>query len=393
MSAAVLEQAVERFAGRRTALGDGLGQRFAVLPSCEEPRCLLPVGNSRTTLEGFRFYTPRAFGARLLKGLLSGMVKTGWNGWPVHSLYVGEPLGLKVLITNVTGERSPVFAMLLGAPGRYRKLTIQVMRPGGQIIGYVKLGLSRAAGTRVRHEAAILEELPALRPYVPRVLYSGAWQDSYLLFQSPVEGQPGPAELSGMHVEFLEKLAATHRVNKPGLRVVEEVGVRWNEVAWRCTWRDQQLGAATLAEARRELEGVMVPCGVAHGDFAPWNTRIREGRLAVFDWESGEWEAPLGWDAFHFSVQVANRVKKGWRAKFELTAASGARGLFLLYLLASLARTLDEQADFDGIEYRRVALADELAAGLLLSPELGPSQLRLTDFKQQLQRGHLLGRH
>ena len=358
---AVLEQAVERFAGRRTAQGDGLGQRFAVLPSRREPRCLLPVGDSRTTLEGFRFYTPYAFGARVLKGLLAQVVKTGWNGWPVHSLYVGEPLGLKALVTNVTGERSPVFAMLLGAPGRYRKLAIQVMRPGGETLGYVKLGLTKPAGGRVRHEASVLEGLSALRPQVPRVLYSGEWQDSYLLFQSPVEGRRGPAKLSGMHVEFLEKLAALHRVNKPGHRLVEEVGIRWNEVAWRCDWRDQQLGAATLAEARRELEGITVACGFAHGDFSPWNTRVRDGQLSVFDWESGEWEMPLGWDTFHFSVQVAGRRKKRWRAKFDLAAARGARGLFLLYLLTSLGKTLDEQADFEGIEYRRVVLADELA--------------------------------
>jgi len=118
------------------------------------------------------------------------------------------------------------------------------------------------------------------------------------------------------------------------------------------------MGAAALAEARRELAGVMVPCGYAHGDFAPWNTRVREDRLAVFDWESGERESPLGWDAFHFSV--ASSLKKRWRAKFDLAATPGARGLFLLYLLASLAKTLDEQADFEGIEYRRGALADEL---------------------------------
>jgi len=213
----------------------------------------------------------------------------------------------------------------------------------------------------VRHEASVLQGLSALGPYVPRVLYSGEWQDSYLLFQSPMEGRRGPAKLSRMHVEFLEKMAAMHRVNKPGLQVVNEVGMRWNEVAWRCDGRDQQLGAAALSEARRELEGVTVPCGLAHGDFSPWNTRVREGRLSVFDWESSEWEAPLGWDAFHFSVQAASRLKKRWRATFDLAAAPGARGLFLLYLLASLGKTLDEQADFKGIEYRRGVLVDELS--------------------------------
>ena len=357
----VLEQTLELFTGRWTAQGNRTRQRFAVLPSRQEPRCLLPVGDSRTTLEGFRVYTPYALGARMLKGLLSQIVKTGWSGWAVHSLYIGEPLGLKALVANVTGERNPVFAMLLGTPGKYRKLTVQVMRPGGATLGYVKLGLTKQAGHRVRQEAGVLERLAALRPRVPRVLYAGEWQDSYLLFQSPVEGRPGPAVLSAMHVEFLEKLASIHRVDKSGPRVVEEVAKRWNEVAWRCDWPWQRLGTATLKQASRELEGVTVPCGFSHGDFAPWNTCVEGENLSVFDWESAEWEAPFGWDTFHFSVQVASLLKKGWRTKFNLSATRGARGLFLLYLLASLGNSLDEQANSSvGLDYRRALLEEEL---------------------------------
>jgi hypothetical protein len=357
-----LEAALECFAGRRTAQGDPMRHRFAILPSRQEPRYLLPLGDSRTTLEGFQFYTPYAFGARLRKGLLAQIVKTGWSGWAMHSLYAGEPLGLKALVTNVTGERNPAFAMSLGTPGKYRKLTIQVMRSGSETLGYIKLGMTKPAGERVRREAALLEDVSLLRPQTPRVLYAGEWQNSYMLFQSPLEGRPGPAELSAMHVEFLEKLAAIRRVDKPGLRVVEEVGARWKEVTWRCDWRWRQLGTATLAAASRDLEKLTVPCGYWHGDFAPWNTRVKDGRLSVFDWESCEEGVPLGWDTFHFSVQVASLLKKGWRTKFDLTASPGARGLFLLYLLSSLGKSLDDRAEANpAIEYRRLALIAELA--------------------------------
>jgi hypothetical protein len=252
--------------------------------------------------------------------------------------------------------------MSLAAPGKYRKLTIQVMRAGGETLGYIKLGLTKPAGDRVRHEASVLEDLSAMRPHLPRVLYAGEWQNNYMLFQSPLGGRPGPAELSGMHVEFLERLAAIRRVDKPGLQVVEEVGARWKEATWRCDWRWQQLGRATLATARRELEKVTVSCGVWHGDFAPWNTHVQDGRLSVFDWESCEDGAPLGWDTFHFSVQAASLLKKSWRTKFDLIVSPGARGLFLLYLLASLGKSLDERAEAnEGLDYRKQALLSELA--------------------------------
>jgi len=88
---------------------------------------------------------------------------------------------------------------------------------------------------------------------------------------------------------------------------------------------------------------------------------VDERRLAAFDWESCQAGAPLGWDAFHFSVQVASNIKKSWRTKFDLTVAPGTRGLFLLYLLASLGRSLDERAEAnDGLEYRKQALISEL---------------------------------
>jgi len=357
-----LNAALECFAGRQTALGDPLRYRFAVLPSRQEPRCLIPLGDSRTTLEGFQVYTPYAFGARVRKSLLAQVVKTGWRGWAINPLHVGEPVGLKALVTNVTGERNPAFAMSLGTPGKYRKLTVQVMRPSGETLGYIKLGLTKAAVEQVRREAGVLENLSRLRPQVPRVLYAGEWQSTYMLFQSPLEGRPGPAELSCMHMEFLQRLADIQRADKPGLRVVEETGARWDKDTWRCDWRWQHLGRATLAEARRDLEKVTVPCGFWHGDFVPWNTRVEDGRLSAFDWESCQPGAPLGWDAFHFTVQVASQLKKSWRTKFDLNAAPGARGLFLLYLLASLGRSLDERAEAnEGLEYRKQALISELA--------------------------------
>ena len=70
----------------------------------------------------------------------------------------------------------------------------------------------------------------------------------------------------------------------------------------------------------------------------------------------------MGWDTFHFSVQVASLLKKDWRTKFDLSGTPGTRGLFLLYLLASLGKCLDERAEENpGLEYRKRALTNELA--------------------------------
>jgi len=356
-----LELALECFAGGRAIRADGRECRYLVLPSRQDPRYLLPLGNSRAMLRSFEIYRPFAGAPRFWRSSLSRIAGMRVSRWALPALKVAEPLGLKSLVTNITGEREPVFAVVVGPPGKYRKLAIQVMRPQGETLGYMKLGLTKPAVERVRREASVLADLSALRPQVPAVLYAGEWQNSYILFQTALEGHPGPAKLSGMHVEFLERLAAIRRVDKPGRQVVEEVGESWKTLTWRCDWRWQQLGLGVLEAAARDLEKLTVPCGVSHGDFAPWNTRVRNGQLAVFDWESGEDGVPLGWDTCHFNVQVAVLRKKKWPTKFDLAAGPGAHGLFLLYLLSSLAKSLDERAENNaGLEYRKQVLMAEL---------------------------------
>ena len=112
-------------------------------------------------------------------------------------------------MTEVTGEREPTFAMSLGVGGNVRKLTVQVMRPNGEILGYIKLPLTEAAAERVRREAGILERLrhfAPLRPHIPKVLYAGEWSDGYILFQSPGPPSPGPVEFGALRESFLRAL-------------------------------------------------------------------------------------------------------------------------------------------------------------------------------------------
>jgi len=122
------------------------------------------------------------------------------------------------------------------------------------------------------------------------------------------------------------------------------------------------LGQGALCRARQDLEGVMVPCGIMHGDFAPWNTRVENERLYVFDWESAAWDAPILWDVFHFHVQVASLLNKKRSEELPLGRIPGDRACFLLYLLKSLCQLLDEVPSVDrvGVTYRRQALTEYL---------------------------------
>jgi RIO-like serine/threonine protein kinase len=116
--------------------------------------------------------------------------------------------------------------------------------------------------------------------------------------------------------------------------------------------------------ASSELNGLTIRCGVSHGDFAPWNTRLSDGRLFVFDWESAEFQSPNQWDIFHFRAQVSSLLNSNRRRESWLDRPPGEKGLHLLYLLSSVVRGLDEKSDDNQVAlfYRRRLLIEELSA-------------------------------
>jgi hypothetical protein len=238
------------------------------------------------------------------------------------------------------------------------------MRPNGEILGYIKLPLTEGATERVRHEVAVLNRLrdsPPLHPHIPKVLYAGEWGDAYILFQTPGPSGPGPVEFRAPHKSFLRTLASVHQVQKPGRALVEEVAARWRGVVPLIDAELCSLAERALRTAHRELDAVTVPCGIAHGDFAPWNTRLDNGRLFVFDWESAVWDAPLQWDAFHFDVQVASLLSKNSKRSFGPGPLGKDKACFLLYLLDSISAYAGEEgADPRGILYRKRALSREM---------------------------------
>lgn len=356
----------------RSTNGKASARCYAVLPSKRAPRWLLPLGDTQTTLQGFDIFAPYAPSARLAKKVLGWAIRGGWQGWAWHKIRVESQgsLPLENLIQEIVGERSPVFSVSMGRAGAFRKLTVQVMRPDGEILGYIKLPLTEAATPRIRHEAEILTELQEftnLRPHIPRVFYAGAWGDAYLLFQSPGPSRPGPAGLGASHREFLETLRSVRRVEKPGPELVGEIGASWRRFTPLLNGEWQNLGQSVLEEAERVLCGAKVECGITHGDFAPWNTQAGNGYLFVFDWESASWHVPAQWDIFHFYVQVASLLRGQVAASSKRVLALWSHWprqavLLKLYILVSVLRLLEEGAPMrsPGIAYRRRLLQDVL---------------------------------
>ena len=338
--------------------------RFAILPSRTQPRWLLPLTSARRTIDGFELYTPYSRATRLMKALVVRVRATGWEGWVRHSVLMAArtPLPIEILAMEVSGERHLTFAVSVGTPGPVQKLTVQVMRTDGKILGYLKMPLKSGAEQRLRHEADTMEKLQRfakLRAHIPRLLFAGSWEGRFVVFQSAIEGEAGPVHMTERHEEFLKILQDCEPAMVPGRRLVQKIARRWEKIAPRLESTWQGLGREALRVASRELDSVSIECGVQHGDFVPWNMRVQPKGLILFDWESAAWEAPALWDRFHFLAQTECHLNQRHDESAEVRERN--RALYLLYLLSSVAQLTDEKSSAFTFRYRERQLRKHLA--------------------------------
>jgi hypothetical protein len=345
--------------------------RFVLLPSRKNTRWLAPRAEGKAITNALDMYPPFSFRARLYKSYAAGMAMMGWPGRAEDTVLIAskQVFAIERLIAEVTGESHPRFALSLGTELATRKLTVQVMRPAGEVLGYLKFPLARRASDRIRHEAGVLARLNAdsrTRNHVPRLLHSCDWKDGYLLFQAPVPGRKGPVRLTRLHENILHTLHAVRSFDVPGRQLVRSVadGLKRFFAKLGGDWRE--LASDALALAGRELENCEVRCGLSHGDFAPWNTRASGENLYLFDWEMASWEAPVLWDRFHFLTQTRSLLQRGSGPEGLEDFTHAKRALYILYLLSSVTQLVDDQAKPSDIAFRKQELRRQLMASASL---------------------------
>lgn len=356
-------------------------QSLVVIPGHGMPRWVIPIANPKAMNVAIDIYQPHKIAPRVGKRMATELLrlrKQNWLGKPLLLASTAES-PLEALIREITGERRPLFALSFGRLPEVQKLTAQVLTSSGEILGYIKLPLTSAATARVENEAHVLGRLsnfPALRAHVPRLLHAGKWFGSYLLFQSPLQGQPGPTTISKLHEAFFEALWSTHRLEQSGRSLVDSVSNQWGTAVGLLDHKWAGLGQEALRRAAEVLDAQTIECGITHGDFAPWNTRTADGRLLVFDWESAHWDAPLLWDMFHFGLQTSSSSLQ--KKDFATPCTPKGRATYLLYLLNSVIQFVEEKNPA-GIENRQRALLTELRKPACSQQEAAVSSVQIVE--------------
>jgi hypothetical protein len=207
-------------------------------------------------------------------------------------------------------------AISLGTPGRYRKSTLQVIAPTGEIVAYAKMAKADPAVGALEAEfrnLMLVSQVEGLRGNITRLIGWGEWNSSKILLLYPGPRRAGPYRLGPSHLEFLTTLHTAFMKDIPfdqsdaWARLAAAIDSLSPELS--IGWRERCREAMTKVQAG--LGGTRIPYSFAHGDFAPWNIKASAAGLFVFDWEAGCRSAFPFHDAFHFTAaqsMMANRA-------------------------------------------------------------------------------------
>lgn len=285
---------------------------------------LIPLESRRMSIQALDLYNAQACRARLAKRLLTIGLGLGIAQPLIRKVHMGIPeAGLNGKAANrhlleqlkqMLGRKDLRFAISLGTPGPHRKPVLQALTSDGTIIGYVKVGWNTITNSLVQNEAEVLRCLgngSFSSLVAPTVLYAGWWEECFFCLQSPPgdKVKVAPGTLTPRYLAVQKELAAvqTRRVSLRESTFWAGLSQRIERVQDTYYRHILQHGSST---AEAWLGDGPLPFHFSHGDYAPWNTRLLNGRLLLFDWEYSAPEAPPGYDLFHFTVQTARLLNK-----------------------------------------------------------------------------------
>jgi hypothetical protein len=358
---------VSALLGVRLETGKTAGRAYTAYPNLTNVRWLLPAKQPALRRAGIGgLYQPNSLRGRALRTIIGAGAVPGETVWLEEEALVR----LETMLAPVIGVGTVRLAFYLGVPAPHRKVTAQALTPDGRTLAYAKIATSPLAQVAVKTERRALlrlSESAGLQGRIPKVLGTFDWHGGTILLITTGPPRPGPRELSSVHLRFCTQLFQSFGVQETF--VESPMWTRMSEIWLRLqdgspeTLPDN-LGRA-LERLHEELGPVSMPLSLAHGDFAPWNTRLGPRSLFVLDWErASEGMSPL-YDVFNFqALQAALQGRrKGIRdRRFLLTLLNalwpeGRERLPILYLAYLAHVTLlysEAQSLVPGVGERKV---------------------------------------
>jgi hypothetical protein len=320
-----------------TAPGDrtvppGAAARYAVVPSVQGARFLVPLGSRRVAAASVLAYNAlrpvRVRVARAGIGALAGLGLDRPARMPV--LTVTAPSGVDpaeaLLVEHLAaalGHGRLHAAIGVRPPDPNAKPTLQLFDDGGRPRGYAKIGWNDATRALVRAEAAALRGLPREvpgHPDTPRLLLDSEWGDRALAVVAPLPRRT--SRLGDRRGPQLDAMLAVARRGGPATVPLPFAGSPYLARLRRRAEGGGERIAASVEVLAATHATTAVEYGDWHGDWVPWNLGRHAGRLIAWDWEHHGSGVPVGFDLAHQAFQTALTLRDEPAAAAARTAGA-----------------------------------------------------------------------
>ena len=182
-----------------------------------------------------------------------------------------------------------------GAPGPWSKDTILFLDKRLSAPLYVvKAGTGEEVCNFLRNEADWLRALrdsPFLHNNVPELVVHRSGPDLCFLAQNTLSGSVD-FELGELQLGFLQKLqeSSVQSMRYQDSRLYRTLSSRIGELSGLLTQSWSNRLDSAMRKIEHSLSGSPTPFVASHNDFTPWNIRIEQGIVKVFDWEYADHE-------------------------------------------------------------------------------------------------------
>lgn len=316
-------------------------QSFVAIGRPNDPRWLAPAG-TRLRDESFLGWRPYRLVSRLAWAALKPAMC--WGVVPAalspDDSYLQSVVNLDWRALGWGRPSLPEPLVYVGNPGPRRKAIVHLIDPVSHACELiVKVPIGEDARRAIGHEAQTLIELQQEEfAAAPRLIELD--QAAGIASQTVMTGARARLKLSrelGVLLRSLER---------------REEGLSLRSVASSLEPKVRKLGATAadseaLMRALAEMDDdTQLPAVRIHGDFAPWNIKLRNGIAGLIDWEDSQARGLPFHDAYHF-VHMARCLfgkqprqmceELRLRYEFRLSAAQLCK-LEVAYIVQMLAR-------------------------------------------------------
>jgi hypothetical protein len=368
-------------------------ESYAVVPSSQHPRYLVPLGSPRSVLAAAH-RLPYSSHAQRAARLLAAGGTVGWSRLGRDRLYVGIARSVPPaswsdhsLLLRIAAELGldPDDVVALLPVRRVMPTTKPILRlfdRRGRSLGFAKVGWSDATRRVVGNEVGVLNELRGRlqQLQVPSVLASGELAGNTYLVTSPA---PSPMRVWSRPPQDCRSLL-TDVASSGGLTVERLSASRFRARILHELDAAQEAAPALVELLRTWLHATTpqpvddLAFGRWHGDWTRWNVVEADGLPLAWDWEFSEASVPVGFDLLHWHFQQSLARPQGSldaavRAVYGAVPSLASLGVHpaqhrlvaSLYLIEILTRACRLNAQGGGWNPRVYPDALEVAAACL----------------------------